>query len=247
MTLGLTTPDGFSTMLDFGFANARQRRPRSPPTPCSRSARSAKSMVAALIHQVAAEGRLHLTDRISDLLPAIAAPAAAMASPIQHLLDHVAGLPDDAPLSPQGGLWTGLRAGRALVIIPTPATRSSASSSSISAASRSRSFSRSGSSPRSACAQPRARSSAPTGPAYAQGYEAADPTVPFARGVPLAPAAWVDVTFGAGCVASTADDMTRLPALARRCGARPRRRSDLATRASAARSRLMPYRATRRE
>jgi hypothetical protein len=44
---------------------------------------------------------------------------------------------------------------------------------------------------------------------YAQGYEAADPTAPFARGVPLKPAAWVDVTFGAGSVASTADDMNR--------------------------------------
>ena len=43
--------------------------------------------------------------------------------------------------------------------------------------------------------------------AYAQGYEAADSTIPYARGVPLAPAAWVDVTFGAGNVASTADDM----------------------------------------
>jgi len=44
---------------------------------------------------------------------------------------------------------------------------------------------------------------------YAQGYEAADEE-PFALGVPLAPAAWVDVTFGAGDVTSTADDMTRL-------------------------------------
>jgi hypothetical protein len=44
---------------------------------------------------------------------------------------------------------------------------------------------------------------------YAQGYEASD-QLPFALGVPLAPAAWVDVTFGAGNVASTADDMTRL-------------------------------------
>ena len=44
---------------------------------------------------------------------------------------------------------------------------------------------------------------------YAQGYEAADPTAVFAWGLPLAPAAWVDVTFGAGSVASTAEDMTR--------------------------------------
>src|SRR4029453_4356739 len=46
---------------------------------------------------------------------------------------------------------------------------------------------------------------------YAQGYEAADQVVPFARGTPLAPAAWVDVTFGAGSGASTAHDMTRFP------------------------------------
>jgi hypothetical protein len=44
---------------------------------------------------------------------------------------------------------------------------------------------------------------------YAQGYEPADLTIPFAIGAPLAPAAWVDVTFGAGSVASTADDMLR--------------------------------------
>src|SRR6266576_2285786 len=44
---------------------------------------------------------------------------------------------------------------------------------------------------------------------YAQGYESADETAVFARGVPLAPAAWVDVTFAAGSVASTAEDMTR--------------------------------------
>jgi len=44
-------------------------------------------------------------------------------------------------------------------------------------------------------------------PLYAQGYEPADQVAAYARGVPLAPAPWVDVTFGAGCVASTADDM----------------------------------------
>ena len=58
---------------------------------------------------------------------------------------------------------------------------------------------------------------------YAQGYEPADLTVPFVRGAPLAPAAWVDVTFGAGSVASTADDMMPLAAHARRCRAGPRR------------------------
>ena len=39
MTLGLTAPGGFSTVLNFGFAN-RELQPRSDPTRCSRSARS---------------------------------------------------------------------------------------------------------------------------------------------------------------------------------------------------------------
>jgi hypothetical protein len=46
-------------------------------------------------------------------------------------------------------------------------------------------------------------------PGFAQGYESADLTVPFLPGEPLAPAAWVDVTFGAGSVASTSRDMIR--------------------------------------
>jgi hypothetical protein len=52
---------------------------------------------------------------------------------------------------------------------------------------------------------------------YAQGYEAADMVAAYARGVPLRPAPWVDVTFGAGSVASTADDM--LPFLRALAGA----------------------------
>ncbi|HZU50963.1 MAG TPA: serine hydrolase domain-containing protein, partial [Sphingomicrobium sp.] len=53
-------------------------------------------------------------------------------------------------------------------------------------------------------------------PYYAQGYEAADPSAAYLRGAALAPAPWVDVTAGAGCVASTADDMLAfLGALAR--------------------------------
>ena len=42
---------------------------------------------------------------------------------------------------------------------------------------------------------------------FAQGYEAADNVAPFVRDTALSPAAWVDVTFAAGNVASTARDM----------------------------------------
>ncbi len=104
MTLGVTIPDGFGTVLNFGFANADARTPITDDTLFQVGSIS-KLMVAALLHQFAAEGRLRLNDRIDSLLPGLALPAGNMIE-VQHLLDHVAGLPGDAPLFPDGGLWT---------------------------------------------------------------------------------------------------------------------------------------------
>jgi len=206
MTLGVTTPDGFSTVLNFGYANADARTPITADTLFQVGSIS-KLMNAAILHQFVAENRLRLTDRISDLLPAIPLPAGNTIQ-VQHLLDHVAGIPGDAPTFPDGGLWTAYApgqhwhysntgyeilgkliehlAGKPLdrvveerLFMPLGMSRSHGA---IIGDDRSR---------------------------YAQGYEAAD-ELPFALGVALAPAAWVDVTFGAGNVASTADDMTRL-------------------------------------
>ena len=206
MTLGVTTPGGFNTVLNFGFANRDSRTPITPGTLFQIGSIS-KSLVAALIHLYAAEGHFRFTDRISDLLPMVPLPKGNTIT-LQHVLDHTAGLPDGPPIFAQGGLWTGfapgehwsysntgyailgklaehvggkpldqLLAGRILTPLGMTLSRGS-----IIGADR---------------------------PRYAQGYEAADPAIPFARGVPLAPAAWVDVTDGAGCVASTADDMLR--------------------------------------
>ena len=92
-------------MLNFGFANADARTPITPDTLFQVGSIS-KLMTAALLHQFAAEGRLqpHRPDQ----------QPAARRSPlprgnaiqVQHLLDHVAGLPGDAPMFPRGGLWT---------------------------------------------------------------------------------------------------------------------------------------------
>ena len=70
LTLGLTTPDGFSTVLDFGFANRDSRAPITPDTLFQIGSIS-KSMTAAVIHQLAAEGKLKLTDRAGALFPAV--------------------------------------------------------------------------------------------------------------------------------------------------------------------------------
>ena len=204
MTLGLVTPDGQRTVLNFGYANPDARTPITPDTLFQIGSIS-KVMVALVLHQLAGEGRLRLTDRFSDLLPAIPLPT-GNAVQIQHMLDHVAGLPGDAPVFPDGGLWTAYAPGlhwhysntayeilgklaehlggkplaqllRERIFIPLGMSRSRGA---IVGADR---------------------------PLYAQGFEAADQVAPYVRGVALRPAPWVDVTFGAGSVGSTAEDM----------------------------------------
>jgi D-alanyl-D-alanine carboxypeptidase len=206
LTLGVTTPDGFSSVLNLGFANADARTPITPDTLFQVGSIS-KLMNAAMIHQFVAEGRLKLSDRISDLLPAVPLPA-GNGIQVQHLLDHVAGLPGDAPAFPDGGLWTAYAPGAHWHYSNTGyeilgKLLEHLGGKPLDQLIEQRIFMPLGM-PRSHGAiigQDRML--------YAQGYEAAD-ELPFAIGVPLAPAAWVDVTFGAGNVASTADDMTRL-------------------------------------
>ncbi|HEX6071995.1 MAG TPA: serine hydrolase domain-containing protein [Sphingomicrobium sp.] len=206
MTLGLTAPGGYATVLNFGYANADARTPITPDT-LFQIGSITKVMVAALVHQLAAEGRFRLSDRFSDLLPAIPLPA-GNAIQIQHLLDHVAGLPSDAPLFPEGGLWTAYAPGAhwhysntAYDMLGKLAEHSGGKPLSRLLAERIFAPNR----------MPRTRGAIVGSDRvlYAQGYENADPTSVSARGLPLRPAAWVDVTFGAGSVASTAEDMNR--------------------------------------
>lgn len=204
MTLAIGTPGGARQTFNFGFANADARTAITPDTLFQIGSIS-KVMVALLLHQFAAEGRLRLNDRLSDLLPSIPLPAGNTIS-VQHLLDHVAGIPGDAPTFPAGGLWTAYAPGvhwhysntgydilgklaehlgrkplaqllQEQILRPLGMLRSRGA---IIGSDRLR---------------------------YAKGYEAADQVAPYVRGVPLAPAPWVDVTFGAGSVASTADEM----------------------------------------
>jgi CubicO group peptidase (beta-lactamase class C family) len=206
LTLGVTTPDGFSTVLDFGYANADARTPITADTLFQIGSIS-KSMTSTLLHQFAAEGRFSLTDRISAIMPEFPLPS-GNAITLQHMLDHTAGLPGDSPLFADGGLWTAYAPGAHWHYSNTAYEMLGKLAEHI------------GGKPLSHLLAERIF--APLGmrrshgaiigadrTMYAQGYEAADPTAVFAWGVPLAPAAWVDVTFGAGSVASTAEDMTR--------------------------------------
>ena len=204
MTLGLTTPDGARTILNFGYANREARRPIMPETLFQIGSIS-KVMVALVLHQFVAEGRFRLTDRLSDILPAVPLPVANQIQ-VQHMLDHVAGLPGNAPMFPDGGLWTAYAPGAhwhysntAYEILGKLVEHFGQKP--LALLLHERIFAPLG--------MKRSRGAIVDADRtlYAQGYEAADQVAAYARGVPLAPAPWVDVTFGAGSVASTADDM----------------------------------------
>ena len=206
LTLGLTTPDGYAEVLNFGYANAEARAPITAETLFQIGSIS-KVMTALLLHQFVAEGKLRLTDRISAVMPAFPLPAGNSIT-VQHLLDHTAGLPGDASLFPDGGLWTAYAPGEHWHYSNTAYEMLGKLAEHAGGKPLGRMFAERIFTP---LGMRRSRGAiiGPDRTMYAQGYEAADQAVPFARGVPLEPAAWVDVTFGAGSVASTADDMTR--------------------------------------
>ncbi len=205
MTLGLTTPDGFSTVLNFGYANREARSPIGPDTLFQIGSIS-KVMTAALLHQFASEGRFKLGDRASDVLPSLPLPAGNSIS-VQHMIDHVAGLPGDEPLWVEGGQRTAYAPGAHWHYSNTGyemlgKIAEHFGGKPLDQLLADRIFQPLG------MARSRGAIVGADRTLYAQGYEAADSTVPWARGAALAPGAWVDVTFAAGSVASTADDMT---------------------------------------
>src|SRR5919205_921050 len=73
LTVGLTTPGGFATVENFGFANADARTPITADT-LFQVGSITKSMTAAVIHQLAAEGRIRLDTRLGDVLAEIPLP-----------------------------------------------------------------------------------------------------------------------------------------------------------------------------
>src|SRR3954454_19139138 len=181
LTLGLTAPNGFSTVLNFGHANADARTAIGPDTLFQIGSIS-KVMTAAAVHQLAAEGKLALDARVSDILPAIPLPR-GNAVTVQHLMDHSAGLPDSSPLFAQGGLWTGFAPGAhwhysntGYEILGKLAEQ--AAGEPLASLFEKRIFTPAGMNRSRGAIVARDRT------LYAQGYRAADPAVPFALGMP---------------------------------------------------------------
>jgi hypothetical protein len=154
------------------------------------------------------QGKLSLDQDAAGLLPGAPWPAGTRIT-VQNLLNHSSGLPDDAPLFPRGGdgrLWRGFEPGAQW------------SYSNLG-------FQMLGMIVERLEAKPlaeviRLRILAPLGMnathgsiltgdrhLYAHGYSPLYGDRPYPRGGPLGPGPWTDMTYGSGCVASTAADM----------------------------------------
>jgi D-alanyl-D-alanine carboxypeptidase len=206
LTLGLSLPDGSGRTLNFGVADLASRAPVGPSTLFEIGSIS-KLINAALLEQLADEGRFALTDRVSALLPDIPLPP-GNGIEVQHLLDHVAGLPADAPLHPDGELWTGYAPGEhwhysntGYEILGKLAEK--AGGKPLEQLLEQRIFRPLGMTRTLGAIRDSDRAR------YATGYQPAE-GIPFVPGEPLSPARWIEDRGAAVNVASTADDMNRL-------------------------------------
>ena len=207
LTVGLIAPGLPGHSLRLGHTDAAGARAVGPDTLFHVGSIS-KLMTATMIHQLAAEGRLALDGDVRAMLPGAAWPDGPKIT-LQQLLDHVSGLPGDAPLFPGEKLWLGFTPGSHWLYSNTGygligLIVERAEQAPLATVLHRRLFAPLG------MTRSRGAILSVDRLAYAQGYEPARREALYMPGDPLAPASWTDVTFGAGSVASTADDMTRL-------------------------------------
>ena len=209
LTLVCTAPNGVTAYVRTGYADRELRTPLGPDHLFQIGSIS-KSFVAMAIHQLAQEGRLKLSDDIRTVLPGVALPPDPPIS-LSHLMEHSSGLPDDAPLFPRthdGLLWSAFPPGSAWSYSNTGydllgKVVERMDRTSLAQALQRRIFAPLG------MTTARGEIIASERTRFATGYSPLDLAVDAIPGGRLAPAAWVNVTFGAGCVAATARDMSR--------------------------------------
>lgn len=207
LTLALTGRDGFTALLRFGQADV-ERGVAVGPDHLFQIGSISKSFTAICIFQLAEAGKLSLDADVRGLLPGVPLPSDGPTT-VRSLLNHSSGLPDDAPIFPRGGdqaLWRGFAPGKrwsysnlGFMLLSTI----------VEAIERK---------PFAEVLQGKVLS--PLGMTsthgailtvdrrlYANGYAPFYADRGYPRAGPLGPAAWVDMTAGSGCVASTAGDM----------------------------------------
>ena len=111
MIVSLVDDEGFEADLCIGWADLASRTPVGPDHLFEIGSIS-KSLGALALWQLAAEGKIDLDAPVSRYLPLHCLPPEPITA--QQVLNHVAGLPEGAPVppnSPDGRLWTGAKPG----------------------------------------------------------------------------------------------------------------------------------------
>lgn len=204
MTICVVDRDGYAGFVTTGYADMERRTPVGPDHLFQVGSIS-KVFTALTLYSLHQEGKLAPSAHVRAVLPDIAIANAGDVT-MQHLLNHTSGLPGNAPVVLEGGLWSGFTPGdhwhysntgyellsraiaqadgklfheavEARVLRPLGMTHSSGA---IQSGERAR---------------------------FAQGYETLYADRPSFRPGARAPAPWVNVESGAGSVAATSGDM----------------------------------------
>ncbi|MFZ2030896.1 MAG: serine hydrolase [Vitreimonas sp.] len=204
MTVCVVDRDGYTGFIRSGLANLERREPVREEH-IFQIGSITKMMVALTAWSMIQEGKLSPADRLTALMPELTVANGGDIT-LQHLLNHTTGMPDDAPLFPEGGLWSGYAPGShwsycnlGYDILGLIVARRDGRS--LQAAMEARLFHPLGMTQTLSAIRvgDRAR--------YAQGYGPPYNDRANLRPGPMAPMPWVDLDRGAGCVASTAHDM----------------------------------------
>ena len=204
MTACMVDRHGFSGFVTSGFADIDKKTPVGPQH-LFHVGSITKMITSLAAWSLVDEGKLSPDARLSELMPEISIRGGD-AITLQHLLNHVSGLPNGAPLFVDGGLWTGSApgsywaysnlgyriAGRVIErvdgrlfpeMLEARVLRPLGMNDSTGALRKT----------------DQAR--------HAQGYQPALLDRPHMRPGPVTASPWVDYDGGAGCVAATAGDM----------------------------------------
>ncbi|WP_293377131.1 serine hydrolase [Phenylobacterium sp.] len=209
LTLSLAAPGGVGAQIRFGWSDPASRAPLTGDQLFQIGSIS-KSFTALCVFHLMEAGKLSLDQDVATLLPGAPLPPGATIT-VQNLLNHSSGLPDDAPLFPRGGdgrLWRGFEPGSqwsysnlGFLMLGTIVERLEGRP--LAEVIHQRILAPLG--------MNATRGSILTGDRgrYAQGHSPLYGDRGYPRAGPLGPGPWTDVTQGAGCVASTAQDMAR--------------------------------------
>ncbi|MBY0423915.1 MAG: serine hydrolase, partial [Parvularculaceae bacterium] len=206
MTLCLADASGFTMTIASGLADVDKKIPVDSRQLFQVGSIS-KMMTALTLWSLIDERKLAPDALVRDLLPGLVIRDGAGVT-VQHLLDHVSGLPGGPPLFSEQGLWSG----------STPGSHWTYSNAGYSIAGMI--AARVGGAPfpelvERRVLKPIGMNSSVGGlfardrARHAQGYQPTFLDRVSPRPAPLSTAPWVDSDSAAGCVAATTDDMAR--------------------------------------